>query len=187
VDHWPALIHEALKSRDQAVFGEAAQAARVLGIDTWDEHFARLQAGDDYGWYFVMQTDDAARIDRVIALAEERIPLQKVATGPGMDLGIGPEWAHHGHLDFVLQDLRRFPGKGWTLLRAGIRSPVVRNRHMALRAFSRWGKSRWPSDASELLATALKDEPDDSVRSAVQTVLAGNVIEDPKINIPPQD
>jgi hypothetical protein len=184
LDHWTALIHEALKSKDRAVFDEADQAARVVGIDTWTEHFARLQAGDDH-WYFVMQTDDPDRIDRVIALAEERIPLQEVATGPTKALGLGPQWAHHRNLDWVLQDLRRFPGKGWPLLRAGIRSPGVRNRHMALRAFSRWGRDRWPSDASELLATALADEPNDSVRSEVETVLAGNVIEDPKLDAPP--
>lgn len=186
LDHWPALIHEGLQSKDRVVFGEADQAARLLGIDTWNEHFARLQAGDD-NWYFVMQTDDPARIDRVVALAEERIPLQKVATGPGNELGLGPAWAHHSHLDFVLQDLRRFPGKGWPLLRAGIRSPVVRNRHMALRAFSKWGKDRWPSDASDVLEATLEEEPDDTVRSELQTVIAGNVIEDPKVNVPPQD
>jgi hypothetical protein len=187
LDHWPSLIHEGLLSKDRVVFGEADQAARLLGIDTWNEHFARLQAGDDNGWYFVMQTDDPGRIDRVVALAEERIPLQTVAGGPREEFGLGPAWAHHSHLDFVLQDLRRFPGKGWPLIRAGIRSPVVRNRHMALRAFSKWGKDRWPSDASDLLATALKEEPDESVRSKLQTVLAGNVIEDPKVNVPPQD
>lgn len=187
LDHWIALVHDALESKDRDVFAEADQAARLLGIDTWDQHFARLQAGDDDGWYFVMQTEDPARIDRVIALAEERIPLQKVAAGPGKELGIGPAWAHHIRLDFILQDLRRFPGKGWPLLRAGIRSPVVRNRHMALRAFSSWGKDRWPPEASELLATALDEEPDDSVRSAVQTVLAGNVIEEPNLDIPLHD
>lgn len=187
LDHWPALIHEGLQSKDRVAFGEADQAARLLGIDPWNEHFARLQAGDDSGWYFVMQTDDPARIDRVVALAEERIPLQKVAAGPGDELGVGPAWAHHIHLDFVLQDLRRFPGKGWPLLRAGVRSPVVRNRNLALRAFSKWGKDRWPSDASDLLSIALKEEPDDSVRSALQTVLAGSVIEDPKVTLPPQE
>lgn len=178
LDHWPALIRDALESKERVVFHEADRAARLLGIDTWDEHFVRLQAGDDYGWYFVMQTDDPARIDRVIALAEERIPLQEVATGPGKELGLGPTWAHHRHLDFVLGGLPRFPGKGWPLLRAGIRSPVIRNRHMALRAFSRWGNDRWPPEARDLLTTALEEEPDDNVRSALQTVLAGNEIED---------
>lgn len=187
LEHWPALIHEGLQSKDRVVFGEADQAARVLAIDTWNEHFARLQAGEDDSWYSVMQTEDPARIDRVVALAEERIPLQKVAAGPGQELGLGPAWTHHSHLDFVLQDLRRFPGKGWPLLRAGIRSPVVRNRHMALRAFSKWGKDRWPSDASDLLAAALEEEPDDTVRSELQTVIAGKEIDEPKVDVSPQD
>jgi hypothetical protein len=58
---------------------------------------------------------------------------------------------------------------------------------MALRAFSKWGKDRWPSDASDVLEATLEEEPDDTVRSELQTVIAGNVIEDPKVNVPPQD
>jgi len=93
---------------------------------------------------------------------------------------MGPQWADHDHLDFVLQDLRRFPGKGWPLIHAGLRSPVVRNRHMALRALSRWGRDRWPQETQALLERALADEPDDSVRAELHTVLAGKQINDPQ-------
>jgi hypothetical protein len=131
--------------------------------------------------YFLMQTPDPARIDRVLALAEKKIALDQISTGPAKEMGIGPSWAHHGHLDFVLQDLRRFPGKGWLLIQTGIRSPVIRNRHIALRALSAWGKDKWPSDAEALLKTALSDEPDGNVRSALEAVLAGKPIEEPRL------
>jgi hypothetical protein len=48
-------------------------------------------------------------------------------------------WAA-GALDFILQDLRRFPGKGRPLIRAGLQSPVVRNRNMTVRALAAWGR-----------------------------------------------
>jgi hypothetical protein len=65
-----------------------------------------------------------ARIDRVVALAEQVLTLDAIATGPAREIGIGRAWASHRHLDFVLQDLRRWPGKGWPLIHAGMRSPV---------------------------------------------------------------
>jgi hypothetical protein len=47
----------------------------MFGIDTWNVYFERLQRGEDQ-WYFVMQTDDPIRIDQVVSLAEERLPLK---------------------------------------------------------------------------------------------------------------
>jgi hypothetical protein len=174
---WQERVASALESSDPARFWIADMAAKALGIDTWGHHFARLENGVDTGWYFAMQTEDPARVDRVIRLAEERIPLEAISTGPSDSLGLGPEWANHGHLDFVLQDLRRFPGKGWRLIRTGLRSPVVRNRHMALRALSAWDATTWPVEAKATLEAALREEPDEEVRKGIQTVLAGGKLE----------
>ena len=178
--HWQALIAAGLTSKDQASFYEADEAATALGVDSWDHHFTRLEAGADDGWFFVMRSDDPGRIDRVVALAEKVIPLHAIATGPAEEMGLGPAWAHHGHLDFVLQGLRGFPGKGWSLIRAGIRSPVIRNRHMALKALSPWGIERWPADAEAVLRATLADEPDKVVRDEIELVLAGKPIEEPR-------
>lgn len=147
-------------------------------VDQQQHHFNRLKEGSGDSWYAVMQTDDPKRIDEVLQLAESTIPLDEIATGPAEEMGLGPEWAHHSHLDFVLQDLRRFPGKGWPSIRTGARSPVVRNRHMALRALSPWGKDRWPTEAPALLERALQEEPDEDVRSEIETLLAGKQLED---------
>ena len=171
--HWKEVIGAALASEDRLVFSQADQAATAVGIDTWDHHFARLESGADDGWYFVMQTEDPARIDRVVSLAEKTLPLDSMASGPADEMGLGADWVNHGHLDFVLQDLRRFPGKGWTLIRTGVRSPVIRNRHMALRALSAWGVDKWPGDAKALLETTLEDEPDEDVRKEIRMLLSG--------------
>ena len=68
--HWQELIATGLASKDRVSFYEADEAAKALGIDSWNHHFARLEAGVDDGWFFVMRTDDPTRIDRVVALAE---------------------------------------------------------------------------------------------------------------------
>ena len=164
--HWPDAVRAGLAASDPDTFHAASRAAGILDIDTWDHQFARLEAGDEHAWYAVMQTDDPARIDRVVAHAERALPLEDIATGPAEELGFGPAWRSHGHLDVVLQDLRRFPGKGWPLLRAGLQSPVVRNRHMALRALSAWSRPAWPPDAESTLIQARDREPDPDVRRA---------------------
>lgn len=125
-----------------------------------------------------MGTDDPTRIDRVLALAERVLPLDQIASGSAEEMGFGLQWSNHSNLNFILQELRRFPGKGWPLIRAGIRSPVIRNRHMAVPALSPWGKANWPADAEGYLETAIKEEVYDRVRAEMKTLLTGCQIED---------
>ena len=175
---WKDLARQGLACEDRDRFFTAARVAEALGLDPWEEYFRRLQEGDSVCWYHVMRTDDPERIDRVLALAQERIPLQEIATGPSDELGLGPGFAEHTNLDWILQDLRRFPGRGWPLLRAGLRSPVVRNRNMALQALAAWGRERWEPETEMLLRRALRDEPDEGVRERIEKVLAGRPLEE---------
>jgi hypothetical protein len=175
--NWPERVRAGLASDDPHTFHTAAAAARVLEIDTWEVFFERLERGEPHHWYSVMQTDDPARIDRVVALAEERLPLEQIATGPADELGLGPGFQHHGALDFVLQDLRRFPGRGWPLIRAGLQSPVTRNRNMAVRALSAWERKSWQAETEPLLRTALELEPNESTRESMRRVLAGEELD----------
>jgi hypothetical protein len=176
---WPDRVQQGLASDDDALFSRAAQVARVLGIEVWDRYFERLQGGEAC-WYQVMQTDDPERIECVLAVARERIDLESIATGPADLLGLGPEHAPHNHLDFILQDLRRFPGQGWDFIRAGLRSPVVRNRNMALNALSLWGRENWKPDTEMALRRGLREEPTADVRERFERVLAGQPLDEPE-------
>jgi hypothetical protein len=173
---WETKVREGLGSTDRQTFWTATQAASVLGMDIWETYFQRIKQGEDY-WYFAMQTDEPERIDRVVQLAEKMLPLDEIASGPAEVLGLGPEYQHHSALDFVLQDLRRFPGKGWPLIRAGLRSPVVRNRNMAVQALATWGQPQWPKDAMPLLERAIKEEPEEDTLEMLQKLLAGESLE----------
>ena len=176
--HWRDAIASGLASTAPESFAEAEQAARALGIDTWDAHFRRLASGEEASWYHVMQTDDPARVERVIGLAEERIALEEIATGPAEERGLGPAWHSHRLLGWVVQELGRFPGRGWPLVRAALQSPVIRNRHMGLRALSTWGTERWPSDARAALEELRALEPVAEVHRRIDAVLAGRAIDD---------
>lgn len=177
---WHDLAHNALESEDEMVFYRGTRVAEALGIDTWSHHWNRLQhqPNDSGRWFDVMRRCDENRIGEVIALAERVIPLSKISTGAADELGLGLEYETHSCLDFVLQDLRRFPGIGDKLIEAGLKSPVVRNRNMAITALANWRDEDWTTEMKATLQTAASVEPVDDVRTDMQKVLAGDPLED---------
>ena len=163
-----AMIEAALEGRERGPYQLARRAAPAAGIDPWPHAFDRQlrgRDGDEPGpWYALMRTDDPGRAQRVVALALERLPLEAIATGPADELGLGRAWRAHSALGFVVQDLRRFPGRGWPLVAAALRSPVVSNRNMAIRALSAGGKGAWPPEALPAIRRAIDEEPREDVR-----------------------
>jgi hypothetical protein len=170
-EDWPVRVRGVVEEEGDG-FWVAAQAARLLKMDIWDVYYRRLLRGENE-WYAVMQTDDRRRIERVVAHAESVLPLAEIASGAGEEPGMGPEFRDHSALDFVLQDLRRFPGLGWPLIRSGLQSPVIRNRNMAVRALAEWDRDAWPSDAEAELRAALEVEPAEKTRAMMQRVVRG--------------
>jgi hypothetical protein len=71
---------------------------------------------------------------------------------------------------------RRFPGKGWRLIQAGLQSPTVRNRNMAVQALATWDRALWAAEAQALLRRAIAAEPMDRTRAIMEKVLAGEVL-----------
>ena len=166
------LESEVHSDKNTQLFYKAARVAEVLGVDTWDYYYKRQKSGQGSEWFYLMQTKDSAQIDKVIALAEEIIPLDKVATGPGIELfATGPG----SDLDFIVQDLHRFPGKGWNLIKTALRSPSRRNRNCSLYALEKWGRKNWPEEAEQILQEALKNEPDTKIRKTIKKLIEKTV------------
>ena len=170
---WADRVRAKLGSEDELEFFHADLAAKALGIDTWDVHRRRLreEPTDPGRWYHVMALCDEARIGEVVAFAEASIDLPAIATGAGDELGLGPGFEPHRCLDYVLQELRRFPGEGPALIEAGLRSPVVRNRNMAIAALAGWPREGLPSGLAGSLERAAGDEPDEGVRERMLKAL----------------
>ncbi|GLS97800.1 hypothetical protein GCM10007918_50920 [Piscinibacter gummiphilus] len=172
--HWPELVRAALGDTDPDAFWVASTAAERMGLDIWETRFARQRDGTGEQWFELMRTNDAERVERVVALARERLDLPAIATGPANEMGFGAAFENHRALDFVLQALGVFPGQGWPLVEAGLRSPVIRNRHMAVGALEGWGRAQWPDAAPALLSQAQREEPDDRVRERMTALLAAS-------------
>lgn len=172
-EQWNELVLSELNSGEDRAFHRASRAAEYLGLDTFECHWARLksQPQEAARWYYVMHRANPERIDQIIELAERELPLDVIATGPTDALGIGPGFRPHGCLDFVLQDLEGFPGKGWRLIDAGIRSPGKRNRVMALNALERWESGAWPPEVRSVLEVAHSLEPDQKLQERIDGLL----------------
>ncbi len=174
---WEEAIEAALDSEAGRWRGE--HLARMLGLDTFERLAARLEGDpvDGSAWFDLMrQVDSAQRLDRAMAIAEQ-LPLEAIATGPAEELGLGADFAPHGCLDMILQELDRFPGRGWPLLAAALRSPVVRNRNMAIRALAGWPRADWPPAAEAALEAARDAEPVADVRERIEAALAGQPLD----------
>ncbi len=176
---WAELVHSKLSSQDNIEFHTASRAAEVLGIDTWEKHWERLHAEplDSGRWYEVMRKANDERIKEIVAFTLDSLPLEQVTTGPSNAMGVGEEYMIHRCLDAILQDLGKYPGEGEFLLEAGLKSPVTRNRNLALRALSQWGREHWTLNIEGLLQHALSIEPDEDVQERIRQVLDGESIE----------
>jgi len=176
---WQSRISTELQSEDEEVFHRAAQAADVLGMDTWQCHWDRLRKSPlkSGRWFHVMKRCDERRVRQVIALAQQSLPLEDIGSGPADEMGIRKQYEPHRCLDFVLQDLGRFPGHGVPLIEVGLRSPVVRNRTMALPALSQWGPDKWPKGIDRMLRDALAKEPEADLKEKMHKVLDGKSLD----------
>jgi hypothetical protein len=174
---WPGRVTAGLDADDDRAFWAASRAARALGIDAFDAHWRRLTADPLHGnWDAVMKLANEERITRIVAFAEQELPLKAIAVGPAMTLGLGPEFAAERALGFILQDLGEFPGYGWDLVLAGLRSQVVRVRNMAARTLSTWPRAAWPAAAAGALERAAQAEPDEETRESMNQALVRELV-----------
>ncbi|RVX45086.1 hypothetical protein EDD27_7863 [Nonomuraea polychroma] len=173
---WAELAPSALATADDDfAFGRAVQVCELLGIPTSEALRERLRA-EPYGdahWHALMRQATPQNVDEVLTLAAELLPLAEIASGPGEEDGFGPRFRAHRALDMLLQSLDAWPGRGWPLIAAGLVSPVVRNRNLAIRALAAWDHATLPPEARAAVAAALHAEPDSAVRERLERLHEG--------------
>ena len=178
-DVWRDAITTELLSHDDDRCRDAIRAARLVGLDIWSHTWARLRERPDEAdrWFAVMRGCTPSRLRGVLVFAEETLPLDEIASGPAEATGLDADSEPNRCLDAILSDLGRFPGQGWSLIRCGLASPVVRNRNLALRALAKWGPDQRPAEAEKLLHIAEKYEPNEDVRERILALIEGRRIE----------
>lgn len=165
---WPALILDTLRSREPdapAPYYCFSSAAR-LRMDIWDEVYTQAQLyPTEVVWYYeLMTTEQPERIQRMVKLAEQQLPLEQIASGPREEQGFSKEYDPHRCLGIIVQGLDKFPGTGQPLLLAALRSPVTSNRSAALTVLEAWGQEVWSAELKSTVAALLDGEPDEELR-----------------------
>lgn len=156
---------------DDFVFNCCADLAAGLGADVWEHRFARLAAGS-HQWYWVLETRDVGRLERVLEHARRTLPLEGMPGAPTEQiLARGPDAEHYSALDSITAAVRPFPGLGWDLVRVALSTPYTRLRNMAAATLDEWPRDRWPSDAADALAAAAGREVRDELRKTMQDLL----------------
>jgi hypothetical protein len=174
---WRQKVNEALASDDEQTFCQGDDAAQLLSMDTWALHLSKIKGAplNSSSWYRLMQQTDESRVDEVLNFAESVLPFDQIETGPGDELGLGPDFRPHQTLDWILQDLRRFPNRGWRFISVGLHSPVVRNRNMAIQALAAWPLESLSPDVRSELERARDAEPKSDIRQRLDNLLGKQI------------
>jgi hypothetical protein len=162
---WDERIAFGMASDDETTFWLAERIARLRGWDTFEVLLGRLQADVfDSAWFNAWEQADDDRAEQVVELARSRLPLEKLTGGPADEVGLGTAWRVHFTLDWTLQALRDHPGVGADLILVGLRSPIVRNRNMALMALKHWPRNTWPTTAPDLISDLARCDPNEHAK-----------------------
>ena len=170
-------VRRAFRSDDRKSRFQAWNVASMADVDLYEDAVAlvRQEPFERYIWQWLAWTTDAKRMQRTIALAEQLLPLDRIASGPEeeMEVGVefGEEFAPHGCLEAVLQEMRETGQFSARLVMAALRSPVFRHRLRAQEVLEDTPRAEWGAEVAEVLARAAREEPDDELKPMLRKLL----------------
>ena len=163
---WRQLIQDGLWSEDVQTFHLAEHAARWLGDDTFPVILDRIRRSptDDSVWTeATTRAQDMAQWNEVLHAAIERLSRHDTR-----EVRMFPWW-----MLMISQEMQRFPGIGWPLVRTALKGPLVIERRFGLRGLSWFLEDgwRWPTDADDVLDLMARSDPDQQTRGWATDIL----------------
>jgi hypothetical protein len=163
---WRELIQDGLRSEEVRTFHLAEHAARWLGDDTFPmimDRIRRLPTDDSVWTQATTRAQDIGQWNEVLQRAIERLSRHDTP-----ETRMFPWW-----MLMISQEMQRFPGMGWPLVRTALEGPLVIERRFGLRALS-WfleDEWRWPTDADDMLDLMARSDPDQQTRGWATDIL----------------
>jgi hypothetical protein len=156
---WRELIQDGLRSEDVRTFHLAEHAARWLGDDTFPVILDRIRRSpaDDTVWTeATRRAQDIGQWNEVLQAATERLSHHDTH-----EVRMFPWW-----MLMISQEMQRFPGMGWPLVRTALECPLVIERRFGLRGLSWFLEDgwRWPTEADDVLDLMARSDPDQRTR-----------------------
>lgn len=172
---WSALIIKSLQSHCRTKSYQASLVAKAIHLDIWELLFSLQECNPNADWWHhLMQTDSSYKIEKVVKLAEQQINISASHNIDTSLINYHSEYKPHHAVEYIMQDLRSFPGIGWSLIKKQLHSPILRNRNMALNVLSAWSGIVWPHDLYETLTQVLTIETDKNTHQRIRKFLANH-------------
>ena len=169
------LLHTSaceIKVREALKKGKGLRLADALGIPMAKDLYECLKNDFETNYRkvaYVMADEDY--VEPVIRLFLENLSVEDMMNRSDSD------FRYNDKLQFILQELGRYPSKGMELVKAGLSSPVVRSRYLALEVVKKWVRKNSTSLGSispELcgIVKKLKDrETDEKTRDLINELI----------------
>lgn len=172
---WKIVAYEDLKSKDNATYWSAKQAAGKLGIDLWETVWAKLKENplDSSSWYDVTHYGKPKHSDKIIEFALKHLPFDELATGVKDSMGFGDNYNKHASLDYIVTFLENHPKKGEKIILTALKNPVTRNRNMAINTLDKWKQENWSPDIEKEIRHLREIEPNKDTKENIEKLLKG--------------
>ena len=173
-DSWPVMIQAALSGSDRQEFFYANNAASRLDIDVTALLYEAILREPVSNYTYLSEVyKNPEYAAQLTALYERTLPLEQMATGMGDYLFADTFGNEHHCLDFILQELHRYPGMGMPLLLTALNSPVTRERNGACRVLERWVEASFdiPQEVRDALQNVAKIELNSDTKKTMNALL----------------
>lgn len=179
---WPRYVKRAI-ARDETDLDQAEEAAKKLGIRTYDLHVSQLAKGSTHPrrWEIALAASDGRQIQRLVEIAdhtfESRLrrprPEARMQSGSKPRTTAGQEDASStAALEAVVRGVARFPGSGLGLVEPCLTDEDSRVRRAAVETLVQWGDPYLHSvSVRAALNEAARTEPDLALKARMVALL----------------
>ncbi|WP_047419556.1 hypothetical protein [Cellulophaga sp. Hel_I_12] len=172
---WKVVAYEGLKSKDNVIYWNAKQASEKLGIDLWETVWAKLEENplDSSAWYDVTHYSSPVHSDKIIDFALRHLPIDELASGVKDSNGFGDNYDKHASLENATTFLENYPKKGEKIIMTALKSPVTRNRNMAIKVLDKWKLENWSSEIEKEIRHLKEIEPNIDTKENIVRLIKG--------------
>lgn len=162
---WKAMAYEDIRDYKNR------EILKAFGINVWEEVYALALKDSEFDdWHVLADTQNIDQYKRLCELAQQRLPLDSIASGPKDELGLGSQFKDHMHLTMIVQNLRNFDEIfAEPLVAAALQSPVTNNRNMALNVIKTY--EQVPEMFIDIIKNNLAIDPNEKVKERYKKIL----------------
>ena len=169
-----ACAEEAVKT------GEGISIAEELEIPYRDDLLSYMKKDfkNAFHWCSLLMKDPVY-VDPILELYRNEVPPEKIEQNPGDEQEFRKGYEAYQQVNFLLQELPEYPGKGMDYLKRTISAPVKRSRFLTIKILKAWiAKTGKPlaecyPEMYECLSNACAAEISDELKTEIQRLLDG--------------